>query len=225
MGTYIRSTRSIERINAYTPVQALSSYGYYPYRDGEPQQPPEQENDWHRIYKSAANSAADWLQMAMQARNSIEQLTWQLSRQLNDGSPIADSLNSLAKIVHHLETHYKRHANHLKPELWASIEIALRTPAARELGLWNSTRETDEAYLAWQKPLAPNEAKRMKQLLLGSDGMLSGLKHALTYAEQQKPIDLLQPQLGATLPYAAYYGSMQSYWPLPYVGLILNRYL
>lgn len=225
MVTYIRSTRSIERINAFTPVQALSPYAYYPYRDGEPQQPLEQENEWQRIYQRAANSASDWLRMTKQAQNSIDQLTWQLSRQLNNGSPIADSLNSLAKIVQHLESHYKQHANDLKPEVWDSIEMALRTPAARELGLRESTRQADEAYLGWQKTLASDEAKRMKRLLLGSGGMLSDLKHALTYAEKQKPIDLLQPQFGATLPYAAYYGSTQSYWPLPYVGLILNRYL
>jgi hypothetical protein len=225
MSTHIRSIRSIERTNAYAPVQAVSPYAYYPYRDGEPQLPPEQDHDWQRIYQKAANSAADWLQMAKQAQSNIDQLTVQLSNQLNNGHPIADSLNSLAKMLKQLESQYKQHDDALKPELWASIELAMRTPAARELGLWRITSGDEEAYLSWSEPLAPDESKRMRQLLLGADGMLSGLKHALTYAEQQKPIDLLQPQLGATLPYSAYYGAMQSYWPLPYVGLVLNRYL
>ncbi|WP_053374360.1 hypothetical protein [Paenibacillus sp. FJAT-27812] len=224
MSTSIRSIRSIERTNAYTPVQAVSPYAYYPYRDGEPQQPPEQDYDLHRIYQKAASSAADWLQMAKQAQSHIDQLTVRLSNQLNNGLPIADSLTSLAKMLQQLESQYKQHDDALKPELWASIELALRAPAARELGLRRSKRGDEEAYM-WSKPLALDESKRMKQLLLGADGMLSDLKHALTYAEQQKPIDLLQPQLGATLPYSAYYGAMQAYWPLPYAGLILNRYI
>lgn len=231
MASYISSIRGIERTNAYVPVQALSPYAYYPYRDGEPQQAQGNDNDWNRIYVQAANSAAAWIQTAKSAQDGIDQLIWRLSGQLNTGMPVADSLNDLTNMLNHWESHYKQHAGDLKPELWSSIELALRHPAAQELGLrritqsgkW--TQKGDDAVSAWSMPLLANETQRLKQLMLGADGLLNKLKHALAYADQQRAVDLLQPQLAATLPYAAYYSSTQSYWPLPYVGLILNRYL
>lgn len=265
MASYISSIRGIERTNAYMPVQAVSPYAYYPYRDGEPQQAQGNDNDWNRIYVQAANSAAAWIETANRAQYGIGQLIWTLSGQLNSGEPAADSLNDLINMLNHLESHYKQHADDLKPELWSSIELALRHPAAKELGLRRSSQggkwtidsidmlpydkfpaysckdvksvrsrssltmedsqKDEDAFTAWSVPLLPNDTQRLKQLMLGADGLLYGLKHALTYADQQRAVDLLQPQLAATLPYAAYYSSMQSYWPLPYVGLILNRYL
>ena len=255
MSTSIRSIRSIERSSAYTAVQAVSPYAFYPHRDGEPQKAPEDILDWQRICQKAASSAADWLQMVKQAQHNVDQLTVRLSKQLNSGKPIADSLDSLVQLLHQLESCYKKHADELKPELWASIELALRTPAAQELGLIRSTKnskwsvdaagqtgakhksrnesaaidrrneeKTDRTSLI-PLPQSSHETYRMKRLLLGSVGVLSDLKLALSYAEQQKAIDLLQPPFGASLPYTAYYGAMQSYWPLSQVGLVLNRYL
>ena len=265
MASYISSIRGIERTDAYVPVQAVSPYAYYPYRDGEPQQAQGNGKDWKRIYVQAANSAAAWVQTAKRAQYEIDQLTLRISSQLNTGKPLADSLNDLTNMLNHWESHYKQHADDLKPELWSSIELALRHPAAQELGLSRSTQggkwtidsiamlpsdkvpadsskdgervrsrrslitkdsqKGDDAFTAWPMPLLANETQRVQRLLLGADGLLNGLKHALAYAEQQRAVDLLQPKLAATLPYAAYYSSTQSYWPLPYVGLILNRYL
>lgn len=231
MASYISSIRGIERTSSYMPVQAVSPYAYYPYRDGEPQQAQGNDNDWNRIYVQAANSAAAWIQTAKRAQDGIDQLIWRLSGQLNTRKPVADSLNDLTNMLNHWESDYKQHAGDLKPELWSSIELALRHPAAQKLGLRRSTQSGkwtqngDDAFTAWSMPLLANETQRVKKLLLGADGLLNGLKHALTYAEQQRTVDLLQPKLAATLPYAAYYSSTQSYWPLPYVGLILNRYL
>ncbi|WP_028612214.1 hypothetical protein [Paenibacillus harenae] len=65
----------------------------------------------------------------------------------------------------------------------------------------------------------------IKRLMLGADGMLNGLKLALTYGGQLKALDLVQPRFADTLPYTVYYGAMQSNRPLPYTGLILNRYV
>ncbi len=140
MTSYISSIRGIERTNSYMPVQAVSPYAYYPYRDGEPQQAQGNDNDWNRIYVQAANSAAAWIQTAKRAQDGIDQLIWRLSSQLNTGKPVADSLNDLTNMLNHWESHYKQHAGDLKHELWSSIELALRHPAAQELGLRRSTQ-------------------------------------------------------------------------------------
>lgn len=230
MTSYIRSIRGIERTNVYVPVQAVSPYAFYPYRDGEPQLPPDSGNDWNQVYQQAANSAAAWVQTVKQAQFDIDQLTGKLSSQLNAGNPIDDSTQKLTALLNQLESHFKEHAENLKPELWASIDLALRHPAAQKLSLRRSPHDgrwiMDEyADKSPKLPLSSDEARHMKRLLLGSDGLLNNLKHALAYDEQQKAVDLLQPQLTNTLPYAAYYGSMQSYLPLPRVGLVLNRYM
>lgn len=239
MSSYTSSIRSIERTNAYVPVQAVRPYAYYPYRDGEPQQAPDHDNDWNRIYQHAANSAAAWVQTAKQAQSDIDQLTRGFSNRLNTGNSIADHLFDLTHLINHLESQYKQHAD-LNPGLWSSIEQALRHPAFQELGLHRNLPDgrwsIDSTFMKLPSdkppaisnndmPLFPNESLRIKKLLLGADGMLNKLKHSLTYAEQQRAIDLLRPKLAAALPYNIYYSSIQCYRPLPYVGLILNRYL
>lgn len=230
MASYIRSIRGIERTNVYVPVQAVSPYAYYPYRDGEPQLPPDSGKDWNRVYQQAANSAAVWVRTAKQAQYDIEQLARKICRQLNDGCPIDDNTQKLTALLNQLESHFKEHAENLKPELWSCIDLTLRQPAAQELSLRRSPLDgrwimDDYADKSSTLPLSADEARRMKRLLLGSDGLLNDLKQALSYDEQQKAVDLLKPQLTNTLPYAAYYGSIQSYLPLPRIGLVLNRYM
>jgi hypothetical protein len=235
MSSSIRSIRGIERSYAFSTVQAVSPYAYYPYRDGEAQQAPDYNKSLTRDFQQAAKSAASWLYKAKQAQYDIDQLSRQLSSQLYTDKPIAESLYRLTTMLNHLEDHYKEHADDLRPELWETIELALRHPAAEEVGLRRSTRDgkwmTDSTYLMKSEnnertvQKLPDSSKRMQRLMLGSEGMLNGLKYALTYAEQQKAVDLLQSPLTSTLPYAAYYSSMQTYSPIPYVGLILNRFL
>jgi len=256
MSSSIRSIRGIERSSAFSNVQAVSPYAYYPYRDGEAQQAPDYNKSLTRDFHQAANSAASWLYQAKQAQYDIDQLSKQLSSELYNDKPIGDSLYHLTTMLNHLEAHYKDHADDLRPELWETIELALRHPASEEIGLRRSTRDgkwmTDSTYLInsennermpgrisvndefsklmlpapiSMEPIRPDSSRLIKRLMLGSDGMLNGLKYALTYAEQQKAVDLLQPALTSTLPYAAYYSSMQTYTPIPYVGLILNRFL
>lgn len=222
----IRSIRGIERTNLYAPIQAINRYASYPYREGEPQLPPNSDHDWNYVYKQAAESAAIWVRTAKQAQYDLERLMLDLSRQFIAGKPINDQVHHFIRLLNDLESQYLQHAGDLKPELWTSIELAVRQPAAEELGLRRSRESgkwiVDPAYSSQSQQ--PN-VHRMKRLLLGADGMLSGLKHALTYADRQKAVDLVQLRFPTSLPYAAYYGSIQSYWPLPSVGLILNRYL
>lgn len=253
MAGSIRSIRGIERTNVYAPIQAINRYASYPYREGEPQLPPNSEIDWNYVYKQAADIAANWVRTAKQAQYDLDKLMWDLSRQFGADKSITDHIHNLTKLLNELESQYLRYAGDLKPELWASIELAMRHPAAGELGLRRS-RESgkwivdppysrqpqqpegnlsldakigagESADSGASNPFEPASVRRMKRLLLGADGMLTGLKHALTYADHQKAADLLQLRLPTSLPYAAYYGSIQSYWPLPSVGLVLNRYL
>ncbi|RCW42050.1 hypothetical protein [Paenibacillus prosopidis] len=255
MTGFIRSIRGIERTNVYAPIQAINRYASYPYREGEPQLPPNSERDWNYVYKEAADSAAKWVRTAKQAQYDLDRLMWDLSRQFDAGMPVTDHIHNLTRLLNDLESQYLLHAGDLKPGLWASIELALQHPAAKELGLQRGRESgkwvVDLPYFRQSQqpkgnlsldakieagtyasansgasnPFEPASAPRMKRLLLGADGMLTGLKHALTYADHQKAVDLLQLRLPTSLPYAAYYGSIQSYWPLPTVGIILNRYL
>jgi len=258
MSSSIRSIRGIERSYAYSAVQAISPYAYYPYRDGEAQQAPEYNMSFTRDFQQAANSAASWLYKVKQAQYDIEQINRQLSNELYKDKPITDSLQRLTTMLNQLEDHYRAHADDLKPELWESIELALRHPAAEEIGLRRSTRDgkwiAESTYTIHsensdrtaslisihneisksmlptsinmeQKQKLPYSSSRIQRLMLGADGMLTDLKYALTYAEQHKAVDLIQSPLTSTLPYAAYYSSMQTYSPIPYVGLIMNRFL
>ncbi|MGM0880342.1 MAG: hypothetical protein ACQEXQ_04780 [Bacillota bacterium] len=254
MTGFIRSIRGIERTNTYVPIQAINRYASYPYREGEPQLPPNSEHNWNHIYKQAADSAAKWVRKAKQAQYDLDRLIWDLSRQLGAGKPINEHIHNFIQLLNDLESQFLQHDGDLKPELWASIELAIRHPASGELGLRRSresgkwivdppysrqsqagvnTSFSDSTSAGANKsansgpsnPFEPASIRRMNRLLLGADGMLTGIKHALTYADHQKAVDLLQLRLPTSLPYAAYYGSIQSYWPLPSVGIILNRYL
>ncbi|OMF38880.1 hypothetical protein BK133_01390 [Paenibacillus sp. FSL H8-0548] len=235
MSSYIRSIRGIERTNAYVPVQAANRYTYYPYHDGEIQQFFGNKNEWNRSFQQAAGSASAWLRTSNEAQSNIVQLTAKLSSELHNHKPITDSLSTLTRLLNQWESSYKQHAEHLKPELWASIELALRHPASHHIhlrrsmsdGLWvtGSGIESSQEDSSASRLQSPATAERLKRVLLGADGLLNVLKHAFTYGDQHKAIDLLQPQLTSTLPYAAYLGSIQSYSPVPYAGWIVNRYL
>ncbi|WP_138752844.1 hypothetical protein [Paenibacillus sinopodophylli] len=228
MNSSIRSIRSIERSSAYTPVQAVSPYAFYPYRDGEPQQQPEHNDEWSRMFHHAASSAAAWLQTARQSQLALHQLSNKLVRELENEQPIEDSLDQLATLVNDLENQYKRGKRDLNPELWSGIEQALRHPAITEIGMHRDVKTlqwTIEHPSPETSGLPQVNAERMKRLLVGTSGLLTDIKVALAYTEQQKPEDLLQPELTSTLPYAAYYHSVQTYTPVPYVGLIINQYL
>lgn len=229
MSSYSRSIRRIDRTPAYEPVQAVTPYAYYPYRDAEPQQAPDQEQDWNRIYRQAASSAASWIQTTRDAQDRMEQLANKLSQELNNDQPIKESLHSLITLLNQLETSYTQRAGDLTPELWSSIELAMRHPAAKELGLSRSASDDGQWSMndaaSGRFDSAVQNANRMKRLLLGSSGLLTDLKLALAYTEQQKPSELLQSSLTSTLPYGDNFNSIQNYPPVPYAGLIINQYI
>jgi hypothetical protein len=157
------------------------------------------------------------------------QLSNKLCHELNKDLPIKESLHSLITLLNQLETSYTQRAGDLTPELWSSIELAMRHPAAKEIGLSRSA--TDDGQWSMNDAAsgrfdsAVQNADRMKRLLLGSSGLLTDLRLALAYTEQQKPTELLQSSLTSTLPYGDNYNSIQKYSPVPYAGLIINQYI
>lgn len=241
MSSSIRSIRGLERTKAYFPVQALTSYGSFPYRDRESRLSPEPVSAYNRRFKQAADSAADWLAATREAQARLDQLLRLFGKQLNDKTDIGASLGPLSDLLNDLEARFIRHSGQLKPELWEAVERALLHPGAAYINLcrdagsrrWQIGPGSGSAHPAGETPSAkqarshsePAEARRLKRLLLGPDGLLHTVKHAIAYGDRLKAIELLQLQAPAALPYAAYYESMHNCWPLPYSGLILNRYI
>jgi hypothetical protein len=240
----IRPIRTIERTSAYAPIRPITAYGYFPYRDREAQFAPDPEDDWNRYYKQAADSAQSWIAETRRAEKELDQLIQKLGRQLRDNPDSAADLDlhQLPALLNRLEKTYARHSVELKPELWDTIEQALRHPATDELGLrradiskqWilhhaASDFEHRDPLLqqAAERPTAAadHDPAKWRRLLLGSDGLLTTLKHAISYSDELTAIELVEPQVPTTLPYSAYYGAVQDYVPLPYPGLILNQYV
>lgn len=73
-------------------------------------------------------------------------------------------------------------------------------------------------------PAILTDGNKLKRLLLGADGLIQDLKRALSFADQRQSIDLLRLPFAAAYPYTLYYGAMQAYLPLPYRGIVLNKY-
>lgn len=224
MTSSIRSIRGIERSTAFSPIQPISPYAYYPYRDGETQLPPYMDNDLNNVYEQAANSLATWLQSVKEAKGELERISWQLGRQLRAGVSIDESINKIPHLLNDLEYQYNQHSGDLIPELWDRIEQALEHPASKMLALHRS-QETTLWTIQSVAVKTFHQSIQIKRLLLGSDGLLTRLRDALQFADYQKAADLVQPHIMSSLPYTAYYGSLQSYMPLPNAGLIFNQSL
>ncbi|REK75620.1 hypothetical protein [Paenibacillus paeoniae] len=75
-----------------------------------------------------------------------------------------------------------------------------------------------------EKIASMEDSDKLRRLLLGADGLIQDIKKSLSFAEQGNAIDLLRLPFTAAYPYALYYGAMQTYWPLPLRGVILNKY-
>ncbi|MCA0757804.1 hypothetical protein KP806_22340 [Paenibacillus sp. N4] len=286
MSSSIRSIRGLERTRAYFPVQALTSYGSFPFRDREARLAPELMQAGSRRFKLAADSAAEWLAATREAQSRLGQLLQLVGRQLHERTDIVASLRSLSDLLNDLEAAFIRHAGQLKPELWEAVEHALLHPGAAEIGLrreangllWQIDPDAakiglrkEASGLLWQvdpvgvnrcdaarrdadrnenplpsdsltgamerpacgntcakqaqPPLEPAEVQRLKRLLLGADGLLHTVRQAVAYGDRLKTIELLQLHVPTPLPYAAYYESMHDCRPLPYCGIILNRYI
>lgn len=225
MSSYIRSIRSVERSQHYSPIQPVNRYAQFDAAretaDGGRIVP---ADVWDKGYAEAASGAAEWLALSKRA---IAQLT-EMQRQLGgrDGirhpDEVAEQLQRLSASIADWKSAYAIQRPFLKEEIWEVVELALRHPAVKELGLFQSGGTSHYGDSSKRSELL-SDTDGLKRLLLGADGLLNELKTALSYAEQQSPIELLKLPFHVAYPYALYYGASQSYWPLPLRGVILNK--
>ncbi|OUS74009.1 hypothetical protein B1748_21960 [Paenibacillus sp. MY03] len=236
MAEYIRSIRGIERSNAYAPISAVNPYAAY--RNRELIEPSRAEPvnglaDWEA---SSAKGAAAWLRTAKAAEGKLNSLIIELGRQegWRNGEVTKDKLRELDDLLNGLASVYKRNEEYLMPEVWEVIELALRHPATSQFGLARGELSLEgieerqkETFGAHSPALlsALEDPDKARRLLLGADGLLTGLKTAVAYAEKQQPADWLKLPFTAAYPYAMYYGAAQLYWPLPSRGSIVNKYI
>lgn len=247
MSGFIRSIRGIERSQAYSPISAVNRYAAYRNREQIEPSRVEPAVGWEDWEAASAKSAAVWLRTAKAAEGKLNNLMIELGRQegWRDAGVTEDKLRQLKVIVDELAAVYKRYEDHLRPEVWEVIELALRHPATEQLGLgWAIDGESSLSRVEGsasdsslfkvegrssepsRKALAAQlDRDLVRRLLLGVDGLLTGLKRAVTYAEQQQTADWLKLPFTAAYPYALYYGAAQLYWPLPSRGSILNKYI
>lgn len=239
MEGHFRTIRSIERTPGYLSIHSINRYGMYPPRGGEPKLPPPAYEEHVQPLRQAADSAAQWLQTVQQSSVELDRMIMRFSERNLQPSDVKDGIQSIIALVNKLHLAFNGQNGQLKPELWESIELALRHPAVRMLGLERSTTGqlcvelqtvAAKAYSALSsegnKPLEREVQLHLKRLLLGTDGWLLALKRALAYSEQFKAIDLLSRGWLASLPhmpYIAYYSAMQAYLPIPTAGVLLNR--
>lgn len=246
MTPYTRAIRGIERTMHYTKVQPVNRYAAYRLTSFE-QASVVQREDWSRIYSDAADGAAAWLRQAQEAQKRLGRMLQELGRDSGIRNPafVRTQIDELMGIINSLESSYRSHEERLQPEVWEAVELALRHPATEELDIrrdadgrlrWagasgdSAARETILGHASrggdaeQELPDVLGDSGKLRRLLLGADGFIQSLKHALAFAEQREPIDLLRLPFAAAYPYAMYYGAMQSYWPLPMRGVILNKY-
>ncbi|MDQ0060890.1 hypothetical protein [Paenibacillus harenae] len=195
----MRTIRGIERSAAYTRIQPASRYGAYPYREGEPQLPPQSpDDDWSRELRRAAGSASEWQQLTKQALAVVDRILSSAQRERGQipAKPALskDQLEQLAAHIKVLRTSYSGNAEYLRPEAWLPIEQVIR--------------HADES-----------DRQRLDDISL-----LRKLRSALACSSEQRASQLIRLTPHPAMPYAAYYSSMQSYWPLPAIGTLMNRY-
>ncbi len=233
MSHYIRSIRGIERSQAYAPISPVNRYAAY--RNREQIEPSRAEPalgyDYREMEAQAAMGAAAWLRTAKSAEGKLNGLMIELGRQegWKDSSVTKDMLLRLESLLNELASVYSRYEEQLKPEVWEVIELALRHPAAEAIGLARGEESAFRIELqkaeAVSRLTVEQDRTKLRRLLLGSEGLLNGLKHAVAYAERQQTSDWLQLPFTAAYPYALYYGAAQLYWPLPSRGSIVNKFI
>ncbi|MFC4776081.1 hypothetical protein ACFO9Q_04790 [Paenibacillus sp. GCM10023252] len=225
----VRRTDRIERTPSYAhSVQAISRYAAYPYRDDEPQLPPEPSEDWNLPFRQAAQGASEWAAQSRQARSAISGIRQRIGPGLNHPKQLEQELHQFAQAMNELRLAYDRHAGYLKPALITKLEHVLAShPAAKLIGLsWNEAESRwyyQEDKLTEGAAALAADAEAQTSLLTGRSGLLREAEQQLTGMQQVKVIDLVRPGLKGPLPYTSYYASMQSYWPLPAKGLLLNQ--
>lgn len=225
MSSFIRSIRSIERSHHYSPVQPVNRYAQFDaVREAADGGRMVSADVWDKDFAEAAGGAAEWLALSKKA---IAQLT-DVQRQLGgrDGirypAEVARQLQHLTASIADWRSVFSRQRSFLKEEIWEAVELALRHPAVKELGL---LRNGEDSISGGPGQLSNklSDTDGLKRLLLGADGLLNELKTAFSYAEQHSPAELLKHPFYAAYPYALYYGASQSYLPLPPRGVIFNK--
>ncbi|MFX3632297.1 MAG: hypothetical protein ACE3L7_22265 [Candidatus Pristimantibacillus sp.] len=221
----IRPIQRTERAIQLAPVQAVSPYTSYPYREGEPQLPPERNFNWNSTYRQAAASAAEWLMQCRQALTKSTQIARRLRHNFSE-SNLIEQLQELTATINHLQQSYNELSAYIKPDQWRTILQSMKHPAAEKLGLiWDTTGtltfEEVEASSAFQQQ--PSSEQTLFREILGRSGLLTLLQRALSTPTEIRAIDVLRPDITVLQPYTAYYNSMQTYWPFPSNGYLLNQ--
>ncbi|WP_168121116.1 hypothetical protein [Paenibacillus sp. HB172176] len=219
---YTGSIRGIASTQVYTPVQPVTKYGAYRTSEREEAEQSRQleQRAWGVQYAKAAEKAANWISLAKTTQKKLTGMQQALGRDngIRNDDSLHEQLRSLADMLNNLGDAYQGQASSIRSEVWESIELALRHPAMEASGI---ERDGD---MRFQYRSTDANSDSLSRGLLGSEGLLQSLKHALSYAEQRKAIDLLQLPFPAAYPYALYYGGMSTYWPLPLRGVVLNKY-
>lgn len=221
----IRPIQRTERPLQLFPVQAVSPYTAYPYREGEPQLPPERNFNWNSTYRQAAASAAEWLLQCRQALTKASQIARKLRNEFSE-SMLIEQFQELTATINHLQQSYNKLSDYIKPEHWRTIQQSMQHPSAEMLCLiWDSTGaltfDASEASFAFQKQPSPEQT--LFREILGRTGLLIMLQRALSTSTEIRAIDVLRPDITVLQPYTAYYNSMQTYWPFPSNGYLLNE--
>lgn len=236
MSGYTRAIHRIERSADYMsakPVNRYASYRLTAYEQAAGVQRHERQN----AYGQAADSAASWLSIARTAQKQLEDMIKELGgeKKLEERVAIKESIDQLIRLINEWESGYRRSAGMLKPEIWEAVELALRHPTVELLEIkrgmdgqfyWEGSSKQDgmgQVSAGASTDALHEDASRLQRLLLGAEGLLMDLKRAMSYAEQQRPVDLLRLPFAAAYPYALYYGASQAYYPLPPRGSIINK--
>ncbi|MHA6485485.1 hypothetical protein ACX1C1_26680 [Paenibacillus sp. strain BS8-2] len=235
MADYIRSIRGIERSHAYAPISAINPYASYRNRELiEPSraEPADGLGEWEAL---SAKGAAAWLRAAKTAEQKLNRLMIELGRQegWRNAEVTKDKLHELENIINELDVVFMGNKQYLMPEVWEVIELALRHPATTHLNLVREISSSskgsglykEHSHATFSPPSAIGDPDKVRRLLLGADGLLTGLKTAVTYAEKHQPAEWLKLPFTAAYPYAMYYGAAQLYWPLPSRGSVVNKYI
>ncbi|WP_338552734.1 hypothetical protein [Paenibacillus sp. KS-LC4] len=224
------SIRPIERTNrraVFEPIQRISPYASYPYRDMEFQRPPEHDFDWNDPYREAAGHAAVWLEQYRQAHKEVQVIALKILNDFNERC-LVEQLTKLTGVINRLQQAFVQVARYIKPSLWDRAQQAMNHHASALVGFIR-----DDVTSRWMLRPAitasiyreyPLSGQHLYRQLLGPYGLMTTLLQALSLSgDEIRTTDLLKNNTERTQPYATYYSSMKMHYPLPRSGLLLNN--
>lgn len=136
MSGYTRSIHSIERSHHYIPIQSTRQYSDLPIPISF-HIPSNDQQQWHKVYNLAAESVAEWLQIASKAKVQIDGMLLRLGGRNGIEVDVSaeDGIREIVQLINELDRSFRSHGSNLKQEVWAVIELALRHPAMSALGI------------------------------------------------------------------------------------------